>query len=246
LNLPPVTGLGTILNAGAIVLGGTLGLTVARQISTRAQSRIKVVLAVITLLLGIRMMWEGLNGTFGQVLKQLGIVLLALILGNVTGRLLRIQRSLNWLGRSAKERFASARTGPAPPASEGFVTCSLLFCVGPMAILGSVQDGLLGDFRTLGIKSLMDGLATMAFVSTFGWSVMLAVIPVVAYQGTLTLLAKSLEPVLQNHALLDSINVMGGLLVFCIPLIILDLKKVPLADYLPSLAIAPLLTWWWR
>jgi uncharacterized membrane protein YqgA involved in biofilm formation len=91
----------------------------------------------------------------------------------------------------------------------------------------------------------MDGLATMAFVSTFGWGVMLSVIPVVAYQGTLTLGAKFAAPLLENHALLDSINGTGGMLLFCVALIILDLKKIELGDYLPSLLFAPLLTWLW-
>jgi uncharacterized membrane protein YqgA involved in biofilm formation len=92
----------------------------------------------------------------------------------------------------------------------------------------------------------MDGLATVAFAKVFGWGVLLSVIPVVAYQGTITLLAKLLEPYLRNPALLDSINGAGRMLVFCIALIILELKKIELADYLPSLAFAPLITWLWR
>ena len=92
----------------------------------------------------------------------------------------------------------------------------------------------------------MDGLATMAFVSTFGWGVILAVIPVVAYQGTITLVAVYADPFLRNSGLLPSISATGGLLVSCISLVILDLRKVPLADYMPSLVVAPLLTWWWK
>jgi len=96
------------------------------------------------------------------------------------------------------------------------------------------------------LKALMDGLATMAFVGTFGWGAMLAVVPVVAYQGTITLAAKLVAPWVADPALLNSINATGGLLVFCIALVILELKKIELADYLPSLAFAPLLTWLWR
>jgi hypothetical protein len=114
-----------------------------------------------------------------------------------------------------------------------------------MAIIGSVQDGVDGQWQTLGIKGVMDGLATMAFVSTFGWGVILSVIPVVAYQGTLTLAAKLLAPMLENHALLDSVNATGGMLLFCVALVILEIRRIELGDYLPSLIFAPLLTWWW-
>ena len=115
-----------------------------------------------------------------------------------------------------------------------------------MAILGSLDDGLTGNFKTLAVKSVMDGLATMAFVKTFGIGPMFTAIPVLAYQGTITIGARALQPVLENAALLDSINATGGLLILCISLVILDIQKVPLADYLPSLAVAPALTWLFR
>jgi uncharacterized membrane protein YqgA involved in biofilm formation len=180
------------------------------------------------------------------VAKQMTIVVLALILGRLTGRLLHLQKGLNRLGEYAKERFSKASAGAPQKWSEGFITCTVLFCVGPMAILGSIQDGLDGKWQTLGIKAAMDGLATMAFVGSFGWGAILSVVPVVAYQGTLTLAAKLLAPQLQNPALLDSINATGGLLVFCIALIIFEIKRIELADYLPSLAWAPFLTWVWK
>jgi uncharacterized protein len=241
-----VIGLGTIINAIAIILGGIVGLAFKKSLSPANQMFIKLLLGVATVYIGLSMTWGAIGGGFGSALKQLGIVILALMLGNVTGKLLRIQRNLNRLGQYAKERFSKAQPGDANRFSEGFITCSLLFCVGPMAILGSVQDGLTGDFKTLALKGAMDGLATMAFVGTFGWGVMLAVIPVVAYQGTLTLLARGLAPYLEDPALLNSVSATGGLLVFCVALIILEIKRIELADYLPSLAYAPLLTWLWR
>jgi uncharacterized membrane protein YqgA involved in biofilm formation len=115
-----------------------------------------------------------------------------------------------------------------------------------MATLGAVLDGLCGRWQVLGAKALVDGLATMAFVGTFGWSAICSVIPVVAYQGSLALGAKFLAPFVQEPALMMSINATGGLLVFCIAMIILELKKIEVADYLPSLAFAPLITWFWR
>lgn len=238
--------IGTFINGAAILVGGAIGLATTKQISPSLQAKLKTALGVLVVWAGLSTTWKAINGSPGQVLGQLGIVLLALLLGNVAGKMLRLQQGLNRLGEFAKRCFTRATAGDTPRWSEGFVTCTVLFCVGPMAILGSIQDGLSGDFKTLAIKAAMDGLATMAFVTTFGWGAMLSVVPVVAYQGTLTLTARSLAPLLQDRALLDSINATGGLLVVCIALIIFEVKKVPLADYLPSLGFAPLLTWWWR
>lgn len=242
-----MTGLGTAINAAGIVLGGVLGLTVARQISQSWQERIKALLAIFIIYAGLSLTWKGVNGSFGQVTKQLGIVILALVLGNATGMLLRLQRGMNALGRYARERFAKADPGNKQ-FSEGFVTCTLVFCLGPMAILGPMEDALSNPhtMRILLIKTAMDGLATMGFVAAMGWGSMLAVIPVVAYQGTITLLATRLEPYLTRQDLLDSVNATGGIIVFSISLVVLEVKRVNLANYLPSLVWAPLLTWWWR
>jgi uncharacterized protein len=238
--------IGTILNSTAIVVGGVAGLATTRQLSSVNQTALKILMGVFTTYVGLSMVWQGLNGAFAQVLKQIGIVLLALILGNVTGKLLRFQKSLNRLGKHAKQRLSSARPDSPHRANDGFVTCSILFCVSPMAFLGGLYDGLCGNYKILATKAVMDGLATMAFVTTFGWGAIMSALPVVACQGTITLLAQTLQPFLQTHALLDSVNATGGFLVFTIALIILELKKVELADYLPSLAYAPLLTWLWR
>ena len=238
--------IGTLLNSGAIVVGGAFGLRKARDPSPTMQARLKILLGAFTVWIGLSLSWSGFNGGVWQKVKELTIVLLALMLGRILGRGLRLQHTLNRLGRYAKARFARAPTIPGSRAADGFVTCTILFCVGPIATLGALQDGLLDDFRTLAVKSVMDGLAAMAFARTFGWGVLLAAFPVFAYQGTVTLLGQTLAPYLRDHALLDSVNATGGLLIFCIALIILELKKVELADYLPSLAVAPLLTWFWR
>lgn len=238
-------GLGTAINAAGILLGGILGVTVARRIATETQQKLKVLLAVFIVYAGLSMTWKGVNGSFGQVLRQLGIMLLSLSLGNFTGHLLRLQRGMNSLGRYARDRFAKADVN-ANNFSEGFITCTLVFCLGPMAILGPMEDALDGSVRLLAIKAAMDGLATMGFVATLGWGCVLSVVPVVAYQGTLTLLAGALRPYLAHSDLLDSINATGGIVVFTIALVVLELKKVQLANYLPSLVWAPLLTWWFR
>ncbi|MGN6385476.1 MAG: DUF554 domain-containing protein [Verrucomicrobiota bacterium] len=234
---------GTLLNVAAIILGGMIGLTVGKQLPAKIEFRIKMILGVLTIYLGLKTTWQSINGSFGDVLKQIIIVMTALVVGNLIGKLLGIQTQLNKLGDYSRRIFD--RSDPARPASfgEGFATCTILFCVGPMAIIGSLEDGLTGQFKVLAIKSAMDGLATLAFVKPFGIGPIFAAIPVLAYQGTITLGAKSLQPFLADQALLDSVNATGGLLILCISVVLLDLQKVPLADYLPALVVAPVLTW---
>src|SRR5437762_9159616 len=185
---------GTILNAAAILLGGIVGLTAIKQPSLVHQTALRILLGAFTVYAGLSATWQSVNGSFPQVLKQLTIVLLALMLGNLTGKLLRVQKSLNHLGQYAKEKISGARPDSPRRFNDGFVTCSILFCFAPLAILGALQDGLAGNFKPLAVKAAMDGLATMAFVTLFGWSGMLSVIPVIAWQGTLALLAQMAQP----------------------------------------------------
>lgn len=235
--------IGTLINAAGIVTGGVLGLTVTKPLSTLAQRRLKVLLGAFTVYIGLSMTWTSLHGSILQVVRQFAVVVLALMLGRFTGHLLRLQKGANRLGRFAKERIAAAQSAPHLRLSEGFVTCTILFCVAPLAILGPLQEGLKGEVKTLVIKTVMDGLATTAFAQMFGWGVVLSALPVLAYQGTLTLGAKALAPILENQALLDPVSATAGLIVFSVALVILDLRKVELANYLPSLAYAPLLAW---
>jgi len=237
---------GTIINTAAILIGGVAGLTAKKQIPVAHQTALKILLGVFTVYVGLSATWQGLNGGFLHVLKQLTIVLLALMLGNLTGKLVRTQKSLNRLGQYAKQKISEARPDSGRRFHDGFVTCSILFCVAPLSILGPLEDGLTGNFKPLAVKAVMDGLATMAFVTLFGLGATLSVVPVIACQGTITLLAKLAQPCLAKYSLLDPIHATAGLLVFCVALIIFELKKIELADYLPSLVFAPLLTWLWR
>lgn len=235
--------IGTIINGVCIVLGGVVGRLAAHAIGPAAQQRIRLLLAMATIYVATEMIWTGLNGGFLRGLGQLGIAFLSLILGNAAGMLLRLQKGLNHLGELAKRSLA--KPGETDNRfNEGFITCTILFCVGPMAILGAIEDGLSGNFKILAVKGCMDGLATIGFTAMFGVGCALSVVPVVAYQGTLTLCAGALKPLL-NDAMLDSIRVTGGLLVFTIVVVILGVRKVPLANYLPALVVAPVLTKWW-
>ncbi|MDB6017295.1 MAG: hypothetical protein JWR19_1784 [Pedosphaera sp.] len=237
---------GTILNALGIVIGGIMGMTLSRQFAPNTQLALRGLMGVFTVFIGLRMTWLSLEGSFLQVLQQVVVLILALTLGRICGRLLRIQKTLNRLGQYAGQRFAQARPDDPNRTSEGFTICALLFCAGPLGPLGAVQAGLMGYWQPLFIKMVMDGLAAMGFVTIFGWGVLLAAIPVFVYQGTITLAVSYLEPFLRAHNLLGSVNAVGGMLVFCVALVVLELKKVELADYLPSLATAPLVLWVWR
>jgi uncharacterized membrane protein YqgA involved in biofilm formation len=239
--------IGTALNVAGILAGGIAGLARRKPFSPALESFFKIGVGAFTVFYGVRLTWISLNGSLAQILKQLLMAVLALMLGRMVGRLLRLQKMSNQLGREARARIAAIKPAAPGRLDEGFRTCAVLYCAAPLAVLGSVQDGLSGYYYPLAVKAVMDGLAAMGFVLLFGWGVMLAALPVLVFQGAITLACLHIvKPLLETHGLVDSVNAVGGLLVFCVALIILELKRIELADYLPSLAFAPLLTWVWR
>jgi uncharacterized protein len=236
---------GTILNAAGILAGALLGLILRRPLSDATQQTWKFALGALTMFVGLRLTWASVGGGMGLMAKQLAIALAAMILGRLAGRGLRLQRISNRLGQFARKRMNWEARPPGRRSNEGFLVCTVLFCVTPLGVLGAVQDGMASYWPTLAIKGMLDALAAMAFVSLFGASVMLSVVPLFAFQGTVTLLSRSLAIHLPLP-LVESLNITGGLLVFTVALVIWELKKVELVDYLPSLAFAPLLAWIWR
>jgi len=256
--------IGTVLNVAGIVAGGIAGVLRRRGLSAANESFFKVVLGAVTVFFGLRLTWASLNGPFLVILKQLAVTVLALILGRLLGRLLRLQKLSNRIGRFAGERISSAQPSDPRRLAEGFKTCAMLFCAAPLGMVGAVLDGLpfsgngsgagpvgpawlSGYSHPLLIKAVMEGLATMGFVRIFGWGVILSALPVLVWQGTITLAcALLLEPWLRSHGLSGSLQAVGGLLVFCVALVILELKKIELADYLPSLVMAPLIALIWK
>ena len=240
--------IGTALNVAGILAGGLAGATVAKHLHPRTQQRIRTGLAGVVVYTAGVIVWSAVHGPIGAAGKQFVIAALALVAGNLLGRRLGLQRALDRLGREAGGRFAKASA--AAPGTEavsvgaGFMTCTLLFCANPVALLGAVQDGIGGEWRTLALKAAVDGLAAMGLAATFRWAPLLAAVPVLALQGTLTLVARAVAERVGQPALVDSVNLTGGLIVACVALVVLDLRKVPLADYLPALVVAPLLTRW--
>jgi len=241
--------IGTFLNVGGILVGGAVGLARRKSLSAANESFFRVALSAFTVFYGLRLTWLSVNGTVWEILKQLVIVVLALTLGKLAGRLLHLQKMSNRIGQRARERMEAASTSGRPRPDDGFKVCAALLCAAPLGILGAVQDGLTHSayFYPLAVKGVIDGLATMGFILLFGWSAILAALPVLAFQGTITLLcARVIEPFLAPHGLIDPVNAVGGLLVFSVALVMLGLKRIELADYLPSLAFAPLITWLWH
>src|SRR4051794_11841537 len=167
------------------------------------------------------------------------IIFGAVVLGGIAGELLGIERGLQRLGDYAKSKLAR---GSHLRVSEGFVTASLLFCVGPLTVVGSIQDGLTGDYSTLASKALLDGFAAIAFASTLGWGVGLAAVTVLVVQGAITLGAGVFDNILaEGSEALAALVSAGGILIIGISLKLLGLKDVKVGNFLPALVFAPVI-----
>lgn len=232
---------GTVLNVIAVLIGGTVGTVLGNRLPARVQETVLHGLGLMVLAIGVIMA----SGT-GNVL----IPLVSVVAGGILGELIRIDDGLNWLGERAEARWGGALgRGKAPGwnVTRAFVTTSLIFCVGPMTILGSIQDGLLGDYELLAIKSALDGFAAIPFAASLGPGVLLSVGTVALVQGGLSTLAmgvgSGLGEVSRETPWVVELTATGGVLILGIGLTLLDLKKIRIANLLPSIAIAPLLVW---
>jgi uncharacterized membrane protein YqgA involved in biofilm formation len=234
---------GAFLNAIGILLGALLGLAQRAPLPMRMQDYFRRALGAFTVFFGLRLVWLGVNGTFGSCVKQIFIALLAVLLGNWIGRLLRLQKISNRLGRFAGNRIATSQSKSPQRAGDGFLACTILFCAAPLGLLGAVTDGLAGDFYLLTVKAVMDGLAMSSFVKMSGGLTALSAFPVYAFLGVLTLACQAgAKPFLDAHGLADSVNVAAGFIACAVALVILEVRKVELANFLPALAVSPALT----
>jgi hypothetical protein len=183
----------------------------------------------MTIAIGIKMALET---------KNVLIVLGSLLLGGIFGEFLKIDAALHRFAHWAEGKLKVNESTFA----EGFITASLVFCVGPMTIMGSIQDGVSGDYKLLAIKSVLDGFAALAFASTLGWGVAFAAVTVFLYQGSLTLGASFASSFLSNPMIAE-MTAAGGVLIFAIGLELLELKKIRVANLLPALFIAPFIVY---
>jgi len=236
--------IGATLNAGGILLGAFFGLALRRPMSSPAQLMLRNVLGALALLVGFWLVWLGINGPFPSCVGQFFIALLAVVLGNLLGKVLALQKMSNRLGREAAGLIAAAQKGSAQKALAGFNACTILFCVAPLGIIGAIDDGVSGFYWLLAVKAVMDAMAMTTFVKMFRWPVVLSAIPVFLWLSLVTLACRLyITPLLQSPALADSLIVASGLVTFAIAIVIFEVRKVELANYLPALALAPLLTW---
>jgi uncharacterized membrane protein YqgA involved in biofilm formation len=238
-NIPVI---GAFLNALGILAGALFGFTHPQPLSTRVQQFFKSALGVLTFVCGLVLVWLNINGTFGAGVKQLFLALLAVVLGNWLGRLLRLQKISNRIGRHAAGLIASAQKHPPGRPVDGIVAATLLFCAAPLGLIGAVTDGLNFFFYLLALKAVMDGLAMISFVKIFRWPVALAAIPVLIFLNSLTLAVHLYAtPYLDTHHWINAISATAGFIVCATALVIFEIRRVELANYLPALVIAPLL-----
>lgn len=233
-----MTGLGTLVNAGAIVVGGVVGLLLGKSLPDRLQKTLVSGMAVGTMFIGAastfaKMLRCGPDGNLG--VEGALMLVLSLAGGAVLGELVDIDRRFESFGVWLRRVTHNEGDGTFVNA---FVTASLTFCIGAMAILGALEDGLKGDPSLLCLKGAMDGIFVIVLVASLGKGAIFSAIPILVYQGALTLGARFLRPVLTAGAM-DAVSLVGGVLIFCVGWNILwDEKKIKVANLLPSLVLA--------
>lgn len=223
--------IGTLVNVATILVGGILGLFLGSRLPERVRQTVIAGLGLFVLAFGIKLFLSTQNA-----LAVLG----SLLIGALLGEWLQIDRALENLGIWLESRFARVNGGTTDNRFvRGFITASLVFCVGPMAILGSIQDGLTGDYSTLVVKAILDGFGALAFASSLGVGVLFSTGIVLLYQGGISLLAVQVQNILTD-AMMVEMNATGGVLLLAIALSsLLEIKKLRTGNFLPALVIAP-------
>ena len=234
--------MGTLINVLAIVIGSAIGVLLGNRLPEKMSRTLTDAMGLIVLVIGALNLADLGDEAFANatgVFPTILVVLAALLLGGVTGSLLKIEERLEqfgvWLQAKTKGK------GDKDLFIQGFVNAALLFTIGPMAILGALQDGLGQGFDILALKSTLDGFTSVAFSATMGWGVAFSAIPVGLWQGLLTILSASVGEVL-SQAAVASITATGGILLLGTGLRVLQIRMVSVADLLPALVFAPVIT----
>ena len=221
--------LGTIVNTAAILLGTLLGLLLKKGLPERFQDVIMKGLALCVLLIGISGALKGENTL---------IAILSIAIGAIIGEIIDLDRRLNNLGQLLEARFSKG--DGEQTVARAFVMSSLLFCVGAMAIVGSLQSGLTGDHEMIYTKSMLDGISSIIFASSLGYGVVFSAVAVFVYQGAIVLLAQWIAPFLSD-AVIAEMTCTGSLLIIALSLNMLGLTRIKVANYLPALLLPILL-----
>lgn len=239
-------GLGTLINAGAIVAGAAVGTATGHRLPARVRETVTDALGLITLVLGglnlkslLDPAFAGAVGSGGTILVILG----AMVVGSIAGAALHIEGGLERFGARLQKRLArDDSAGARARFTEGFVSTSLVVAVGPLAILGSLSDGLGHGIDQLVLKSVMDGVFCVAYAASLGWGVAAAALSVAVVQGAFTVAGATLGTLLPD-AEIAAITAVGGLLLLGIGFRLLGIRQVAVANMLPAIVLAPLLTW---
>ena len=213
--------LGTVINSLAIIIGGLIGLILKKGIKEEYRNTIMDAIGLSVLVIGV---------TGAIISENMLLVIGSMVVGSFIGEWIKIERKLDNLGDKLQSRFSSGDS----TFSQAFVTSSLIYCVGAMAIIGSLEAGIQGDNSTLFVKSILDGITSMLFASSLGIGVIFSAIPVFIYQGSITLLANRLAGLL-TPVVINEMSAVGGLLIMAIGINILGLKKIKVGNMLPAI-----------
>jgi uncharacterized membrane protein YqgA involved in biofilm formation len=226
-------GIGTVVNILTVLVGTALGLLAGTRLPERLRTTVLSGVGLMTIVIGVQSATDSHNVVFPLV---------ALIAGGIIGELAQLEERLEGVGDRIRRRFESRNEGKPSTFTEGFVAASLLFCVGPLTILGSIQDGLGGPdhAQLLFVKSALDGLVAVIFASTLGWGVGFSVLTIAVVQGGLTLGAGAADRFLTER-MIDEMTATGGVMILGIGVRLLELKKVRVGSFLPALVVAPVL-----
>lgn len=233
-------GLGTLLNVVAILVGTVIGVSIGNRLPERTKHIVTDALGLVTMVIGALNIVSVTNTAFSEAVgAPLLVVLGALLIGGIAGSFLRVEQRLevfgSWLQRKLVRREAKNTF------VEGFVDASLLFCIGPLAILGPLSDGLGQGIEQLALKSTLDGFASLAFAASLGWGVAASALSVGVVQGLFTVVGAVAGSV-ASEAVIASLTATGGVLLLGVGMRMMNLKRVDVADLLPALIVAPLLT----
>ena len=230
---------GTWINVALVLMGSGCGLLLRNRLSKTMQTVITQAVGLTTIIIGLLMSQSLSEASAGKV-DGIVLALLSLVIGGLLGEWLEIETRLSQTGDWLKARFQGGSR-----FTEGFVAASLLFCVGPMAILGSLNNGLLNDSTILVVKSTMDGLVSIALTGTYGIGVAFSILPVAIYQGGLSLLASALSQSMPDPTTSSSVSLVtgtGGIMILGLGISLLEIKAIRVASFLPALALGPLIS----
>lgn len=230
-----MTGIGTIVNSAAIIAGGTAGTLLKSGLPERFRETIMQAMGLSVLIIGLSGCLQGIlkiSASGGLERQFIMLMIFSLLIGGIAGELLNIEGGLERMGNWFQERFAKNSGNFA----EGFVTASLMFCVGAMAIVGSLEDGLTGNTSTLFAKSILDGVIAVIFGAAMGIGVAFSAIPVLVYQGAITILAGVARTWLTDAVILQT-SLVGSILIMAIGINLLEIKKMRVGNLLPAIFI---------